>query len=448
MTDSTIPNPLAQQLLGARNSDDQVPTSMAGPKRIGLILFFLVFVVFGGWAGLAPLDGAAQAPGVVTVESYSDVVQHLEGGIISEIMVRNGDVVDAGQPLLKIDDTQSLAELEINNALFAALATREARLIAERDELDEVAFPSSLDRSDVRVLEEINAQNEIFVARKAALEGSIEVLEQRIEQLQSQVIGFEALKSSKETLAASYAEEVEDTQALLARGFSERTRLRELERNLANYQGEAADLTASIAATEVQIGETRLQILQQRREFQNEVVNTLAETQTSLNDVTERINALEDVVSRTVVRSPSAGIVNGMQFHNVGGVIGSGTKIVNIVPMDEELIVEARVSPIDIDRVALNQEATIRFPSFGSSVPTIYGNVVNLSADSFVDEQTGIPYYLARIEVTPEGMEDLGDLELIPGMPSEVFISTGDRTLLQYLFKPFSNALARSFNED
>ncbi|MDA1370916.1 MAG: HlyD family type I secretion periplasmic adaptor subunit [Proteobacteria bacterium] len=428
--------------------DDQIETSMEGPKRVGLFIFFLVFIVFGGWAAFAPLGGAAQAPGRVTVESYSKVVQHLEGGIVGAVLVRNGDMVSEGQPLLMIENTQSLAQLEIANSQFVALKVREARLLAERDDLDAVVYPEILDRNDSRVREEMGAQNEIFQARKAANEGSEEVLEQRISQLESKVVGLTALKASKEQLAASYAEEVVDTQALLEQGFSDRTRLRELARNHANFQGEAADLTASIASTEVQIGETRLQILQQKREFQNEVVSELGDAQTNLNDVAERINAMRDVVARTVVRAPSDGIVNGMQFHTVGGVISPGSKIVDIVPQGEELIVEAKVATIDIDRVALGQQATIRFSTFGSSVPTIFGNVINLSADSFTDEYTGIPYYLARIEVTPEGMADLGNLVLMPGMPAEVYISTGNRTFLQYLFKPFSNALARSFNED
>jgi len=411
-----------------------VETNLGKPLRFGFFLLFLVFGVFGIWSAIAPLDGAAQAQGTVTVRSYS----HVE----------DGDVVVADQPLLKIDDTQALAELEIANAQYVGFLVREARLVAERDGADSVSYPAELDRNDSKVIEEINAQDGIFNSRKAAIENNIEILEQRIEQLSSQVSGYEALRTSKEELASSYADELRDTRELLAQGFSDVTRLRELERNLENYEGEAAELTATISSTEIQIGETRLQINQQEREFQNEVAELLGETQTSLNDIVERTNALGDVVERTVVRAPEAGIVTGMQFHTVGGVISAATTIATIVPQGEELIVEARVAPIDIDRVALNQDATIRFSTFGSMVPTIYGHVVNLSADSFTDEVLGTTYYLARVEVTPEGMEELGDLELMPGMPAEVFIATGSRTFLQYLFKPFSNAIARSFNED
>lgn len=423
-------------------------TSMETPRRAGLFILFLVFGVFGGWAALAPLDGAAVASGTVTVKSYSKVVQHLEGGIVGDIYVENGDHVVAQQPLLVMDDTQPRAQLGIVNSQFVALKARESRLIAEREREDVVIFADILAADEIHVGEEMAAQNQIFAARKAAMEGSIEVLEQRIEQLRTMLVGQAALKVSKETLTASFSEELSDVRELLSQGFSDKLRLRELERNVASLQGEAAELTANMASTEVQIGEARLQILQQDREFHNDVVSELGEIQTNLKDVNERIIALQDVVSRTVVRAPVDGIVNGMQFHTIGGVIGPGSPIADIVPQSEELILEAKVSIIDIDRVSVGQDATIRFSSFGSSVPTIHGTVLSLSADSLMDQNTAAYYYLARVEVTPEGMQKLGDLVLLPGMPVEVFIATGSRTFLQYLFKPFSNVMARSFTED
>ena len=438
--------PTRQAKPQAAGADDLVETSMEMPRRIGLTVFILVFVVFGGWAAIAPLDGAAHAPGQVTVKTYKKAVQHLEGGLVGSILAQNGDVVEAGEALLEMDDTQPLAQLEIANSQLVALQAREARLLAERDELTSIAFPASL--SGANATEEVASQTSIFGARKASREGSIEVLQQRIGQLESKLVGLAALKDSKIALAASFADELEDTRALLDEGFSDKARLRSVERNLASYQGEAADLSATIASTEVQIGETRLQILQLNREFQNEVVNELGEVQTRLKDAQERSTALQDIVSRTTVRAPVAGVINGMQVHTEGGVIGPGTVIAEIVPLTEELILEVQVSPLDIDRVYEGQEAMIRFSSFGNRTPTIFGSLLSLSADAIQDPNTGMTYYLARVEVSPEGMADLGDLELLPGMPAEVFIATGSRTLLQYLFKPFSNAMARSFIED
>jgi epimerase transport system membrane fusion protein len=422
---------------------------MDTPMRVGLLIIFLVFGIFGVWAAVAPIEGAAHAPGIVVVKTYKKLVQHLEGGIVSEILAQNGDYVSAGEPLLILDNTQPLAQLEITNSQFVALKAIESRLIAERDEHSAVIYPDSLTRGELNASEEMSAQTQIFQARKAANEGAIEVLEQRIEQLQSKRVGLHALKTSKETLAASYAEELVDVRELLSQGFSDKTRVRELERSHALSSGEAAELTASISTTEIEIGEARLQILQRRREFLNEVVNQLGETQTNLKDVLERTTALRDIVSRTVVRAPAAGVVNGMQIHTVGGVVGPGQPIVDIVPQTEELIIEARVSPLDIDRVTEGQSVMIRFSSFGrGSVPTIFGTVLNLSADALLDQNTGASYYQARIEVTAEGIADLGSLTLMPGMPADTFIATGSRTFLQYLFKPFTNAMARSFIED
>jgi epimerase transport system membrane fusion protein len=422
-------------------------TSMEGAKRVGLSLVALVFGFFGFWASLAPLDGAAFAPGTVTVKSYTKTVQHLEGGLVLDILVQEGDLVESGQPLLVLDATQPRASLEMANSEYNALKSLEARLIAERDGLDAVST-SNLSLADARVREEIAAQNQIFTARKTANEGRTNILQQRVEALQNQVVGMEALKGAKQILAQSFLDELSDTQTLLDKGFSEKTLLRQAERNYAAAAGEAAELTANIAATNVQISESRLQILQQNSEFQNEVVTQLSEAQTRLKDVNERITALRDVVSRTTVVAPDSGIIIGMQVHTVGGVIGSGAAIAEIVPESDELVLEASVNPIDIDRVSVGQEARIRFPTFGSRAPTIFGSVLSISADSMVNELTGVPFYLARVEVNPDSLGELGDLALIPGMPAEVYINTGSRTLLQYLFKPFSNAVARSFNED
>jgi len=426
----------------------EVDTGIEAPRRAGLIIAFLVFGVFGVWAATAPLDGAAHAQGSVTVRSYKKTIQHLEGGMISRIYVQNGDYVEAGEPLLELDSTQSLAQLEIATAQLTAVSALEARLLAERDDLEEVRFPSTLDTSNANVRSEMDAQQSIFAARKASREGSIAVLEQRIEQLRSRITGLKAVRESKEELAASFGEELADTRILLEQGFSDKLRLRNLERSHATYNGEAAEMLSSISSTEMQIGETQLQILQTENEFRSEVVAQLGETQTRLKDLRERVTALTDIVQRTVIRAPEAGIVNGMQYHTEGGVVGPGAPIADVVPQGDELIIEARVSLMDIDRIQAGQVATVRFSSFGSRTPILFGTVLSVSADAMADQQTGMPFYLARVTVNPESMEALGALTLVPGMPAEVLILSGERTFLQYVMKPFSNALARSLLED
>ena len=418
-------------------------------KRFGVLLFVALFGFGGIWASTAPIDGAALAPGVVTVSTYSSVVQHLEGGIINDIFVENGESVEQGEPILELDRTQSLAALEIANSEFIALRALEIRLIAERDQSETVDYPAQFLALGNRAEVETEAQIEIFNARRSAFEGSIGVLGQRIEQLRSQIVGLKALKDSKDELAKSFQEELEDIRVLLDQGFADKNRLRALERNVATFKGEAAELLASISSTEVQIGETQLQIIQQEREFQNNVVTELSEVQTNVSSALERVTANEDIVSRKVVRAPESGLVNGLQVHTIGGVITPGMRIVDIVPQEEDLIIEAQVTPGDIDRVEVGQRATIRFSSFGmGTVPTISGEVINISADSMVNESTLLSYYLARVEVSPDSLNSLGDLALMPGMPAEVFVATGSRTLVEYLMKPFSNAMARGLRED
>jgi epimerase transport system membrane fusion protein len=250
-------------------------------------------------------------------------------------------------------------------------------------------------------------------------------------------------------LAQSFAEELEDFRGLLEEGFTDKQRLRELERSHAAASGEAADLKATIASTEIQIGETRLQIIQTQNEFQNDVATQLAEVQSQLKDIRERTRANSDIVSRTEVKAPIAGIVNNLQVHTEGAVLNPGSPIAEVVPQGEELIIEASVAPIDIDRVSQGLQATVRLSSFnGKSVPTLYGTVETLSADALQDANTGATYYRARITLTPESLQDLEGFELVPGMPAEVFISTGSRTFLQYVMKPLSNAAARALRED
>jgi len=425
-----------------------IETGFAGARRTGLIIAFVVFGLFGVWASVAPLDGAAHAPGIVTVRSNNKVIQHLEGGIVSEILVQNGSLVSEGDPILVMDSTQSLAQLEIINGQLVAQSALESRLVAERDLLDAVVYPPVLLSGTANALVEMAGQNQVFNARKAAREGNIEVLEQRIGQLQSRITGLRAMREAKEELIVSFAEELSDVRSLLEDGFSDKNRLRELERAYSSLRGEVAELTANIASTEMQIGETRMEILQYDRQFHAEVVTELSETQSRLKDIRERNTALQDIVTRTVVRAPVMGVINGLQVHTIGAVLSPGTPIADIIPQGDELLIESRVSPLDIDRVAEGQEANIRFSSFSSQTPIAYGRVLSISADSFTDEYTGASYYVARVTVNPESMDELRGLVLVPGMPAEVFIASGSRTLMQYLMKPLTNAMARSFIED
>jgi len=428
---------------------DVLETGFDAPRRLGLGIAFMTFGVFGLWATIAPIEGAVHASGVITVKSYNKVVQHLEGGLVEEIRVQNGDAVSAGDVLVVLDRTQPFAQLEINNAQLIALTALEARLIAERDNVDAVSFPQNLLDSGAEAGMEIAAQNQMFITRKNYREGATAVLHQRIGQLESRIAGLQAVRASKLALAESYANEQIDLRTLVAEGFADKLRLREVERTHALTSGEAADLAATIAATEIQIGETRLQIIQIQNEYQSEVAAHLAETQTKLKDARERMRALGDIVSRTAIRAPVTGVVNRLQIHTEGGVIPPGSIIAEIVPQSEELIIEARVQVADIDRVQIGQETSVRLSAFNTrTVPTMDGTVIGVSADRVIDEATGMSFYNVRIEIDADSLTQLRDLALVPGMPAEVFITTGSRTFLQYLMHPLTNAIARSFIEE
>ena len=418
-------------------------------RRIGYLMLLVTFGLFGGWATLAPLDSAALAPGVVTVKSYRKTVQHLEGGIVRELRVHDGDLVKAGDVLLVLDNTQARSEMEAMRSQLIAALELQARLVAERDALPEPQAVASLNPADPRVHEARDSEARIFQTRRTSLLGEIGLQEKFIGQIEEQIRGFKAVIASKQRLAVSYEEEIIDLRALLAEGYVDKQRLREQERSLSRLQTEIAESQSESARARVQIDEAQLKILQLKKTFATEVAGLLGEARTRVYELRERLATLQDRDQRTDVLAPESGMVMGMTVHTLGGVVSPGTALLDIVPANEELIVEAQVSPMDIDRIVLGKLANIRFSAFKSSTtPVIEGQLVQISADRLINKDTGTAYYLARVALTDKGRQALGDLALVPGMPVEVLLNTGERTLLQYLMQPASNAFARSMIED
>lgn len=419
-------------------------------RYIGLIVLLSTLGIFGLWAFIAPIDGAALAPGFVTVKSHKKTVQHLDGGIVSQLLVKDGDIVKAGDLLLTLDGTENKAQLEISRGQFFTLLAQVARLEAERDGKTKLTYPNIFKGvTDPRALESKRTEEQIFTARKNAHEGEMAVLKQRIGQLNSRVDGLKGQQTSKQDLLTSYREELRDLKELLAEGFVDKQRLRDIERQHSLNSGEISALTAEIASSQIQIGETKLEILQLEKKFQEEVAGKLSEAQAELYDVNQRMLAIRDKVVRIDIKAPVAGRVMGLAVHTLGGVILPGHPILEIVPQQEELVIEAQVTPLDIDRVNIGLVAEVRFSAFKQAItPVIEGKLINLSADRLIEEKTGTPYYLAQIELTPDSYQKMQHLELLPGMPVEVLIKTGERTVFEYLTKPISNAFARAFIED
>ncbi|WP_158895741.1 MULTISPECIES: HlyD family type I secretion periplasmic adaptor subunit [unclassified Pseudomonas] len=419
-------------------------------RRLGLIILFAVFGIGGGWAALAPLNSAAFAPGLVAVDSYRKSVQHLEGGIVREVRVHDGDDVKAGDVLIVLDSTQAGSELEATRGQLIAAQAQEARLIAERDGVNDIILGASdFPTADKRVQEARASERQIFLAGRDARRGEIDVLKNRAAELEQQIRGYNEVIASKESLAKSYASEIKDLTGLLKEGFVSNERLRDQERNLSRLQAEIADQRSAIARAKVQIGETRLQILQTTQKFKSDVASRLADAQSRIYEARERVGALQDKFNRTEVKAPVSGMVMNLAVHTIGGVVQSGTNLLDIVPDAAKLIVEVHIEPKDIDRVELGTKAEVRFSAFSNATtPIIEGELVYVSADRIINERDGTPYYLGRVKLTDQGKKDMGHRELVAGMPADVLINTGSRTMLQYLLKPARNAMARSLIEE
>lgn len=418
-------------------------------RRLGFGIVLMTFGVFGTWAAIAPLDGAAYAPGVVTVQAYRKTVQHLEGGIVKEVLVHDGDIVKQDDPLIVLDDAQLRAEYEMTRSQLIAARAMEARLKAERDNLPVIGFDVMTDADSLRGAEARQGETQVFNARRGSRLGQISVLQERIGQLNQQIKGLEAMIGVKSQLNKSYSGEIVELTDMLSQGFVDKQRLLEQQRKLEMVKSELADHRSTITRTRLQINETQLQILQVDKDFNADVAKQLADVQTKIYDLQEKASALEDRLSHIIIRAPESGMVIGMTVHTIGGVVRSATPLLDIVPSVSELVIEAQVAPVDIDRIAIGKRADIRFGAFNSATtPVIQGEVISVSADRLVNEKTGTPYYLARVRVTEAGVRALGDRKLLPGMPADVLIITGQRTLLQYLLQPARNVISQALIEE
>jgi epimerase transport system membrane fusion protein len=423
-------------------------------RRLRIVGYGIVLAIFGGlggWSALAPIDSAAVAPGVVTVQSYRKTVQHLEGGIVRRLSVSEGQQVAEGEVLIELEGTQFQAEMEVLRLQQLALQAEEARLLAERDNAPAVVYPdsSSLPSDDPRVVEIRQGQETLFTARRKAYAGEVSVLEQTVAQLEAQIEGLQSVIASKRELLDSYSTEMVDLRRLLEEGLTDRQKLRELERNSVEQQGEVAELIATSAAAEARINESRLRVLQVEREFQTSVAAELGEAQARLADIAERLASASDRVERALIRAPVSGRVLQLGVHTVGGVITPGQPLLDIVPELESLVVEAQISPLDIDRVRAGLPARLRFSGFKRNrVPEVRGTVATVSADRLENKAAGTSYFLARVELEEGQIELLDGVELVPGMPVEVMINTGSRTMLGYLWEPVAESVTRSFRED
>ena len=418
---------------------------------VGVLIILVLFGGLGAWGAIAQLSSAAIAPGVVTVNTNWRTVQHLEGGIVDEILVRDGDHVERGDVLIRLDPTRPQASLSIiSSQLDQALAT-EARLLAERDGMDRITFPQDLlDRrySDADVGTIVAGQELLFQPRRSSLGGQAAILRQRIEQLNDQIGGLHVQQSASNRQIELIEEELEGLRILYEDGYVTRSRILALERESERLRGERGEDLAAIARAQTAIGESELQIIQLEKGFQEQVSAELRDIQAQSFDLEQRHVAAADQFDRIEIHAPESGTVLGMSAHTVGGVIGPGDPIMNIVPEDDPLIIKARVRPNDIENITIGQDAEVRFSGLSQrKTPILSGSVIGLSADRLTDQQSGEFYYEARVMIPQDEIDKLGDVHLVPGMPAEVMILTGESTALAYLLDPLIIGFSRAFKE-
>lgn len=443
-------------LLSDRRSEVGAPDASGmgyrGALLFGLVVLAVFFGGFGTWAALAPLESAAVATGRVVVEGNRRTVQHLEGGIIGEILVREGSIVEAGDALIVLDETQSRSMYGIVHGRRLQAAAREARLLAERDGLETIAFPAwlvELARSDSEIEGILAAQRRILASNRDRFESQAAILEKRSDQFREEIVGLQAEIRAADQEMVHIREELEDVRFLVERGLGRKARLLALQRQEAEITGRRARNVAAIARARQSISESELRISDLESTRLNEVVQELREVQAELGDLRERGMAAEDVLTRTVIRAPVSGEVVNLRVFTPGGVIAPGEAVLDIVPLDETRIIQAQVDPNDIDSVYRGLDAKIRLSSLSARItPTLDGVVETVSADRLVDERTGRAFYETRIRLKPGELAKLGGVSLYPGMPAEVMIITGTRTALDYLIRPISGTISRGMRED
>jgi HlyD family secretion protein len=430
------------------------PASAQASIRLHLIVGLTVVVLLagglGGWASTAEISGALIAPGSIVVESSVKKVQHPTGGVVGEVRAHDGDLVKAGDVVVRLDDTVTKANLAIVTKNLNGTLARAARLQAEQQGLDRIVFPASLlDRADDPDVKDVMASEaKLFEVRTTGRVGQKQQLRERITQLKEEIAGLEAQARAKDQEIALVDKELVGVRTLYDQHLVQLTRLTTLERDSARLVGERAQYAASMAQAKGKITETELQIIQVDKDMVSDVSKDLREANDKIGEYVERKVTAEDQLRRVDIRAPQDGMVEQSTVHTVGGVITAGDAIMMIVPQADDLEVEAKVNPQDIDKLQIGEKTLLRLSAFNQrTTPELNGVVIRVSPDVTTDQRTGQSYYTIRVSMPPEEVARLGEVKLIPGMPVEAFVQTGDRTMLAYLIKPLHDQLMRAFRE-
>ena len=417
----------------------------------GSLALVVGFFGFLAWASTAPLDEGVPAPGVVTVEGKRKTLQHPRGGVIEQINVRDGDVVRAGQVLVSLNDTDALSQRESAQTQYWNAVALEARLIAEQTQTPSILFPADLALNpDIRAQAAVRNQQNLFSTRRGAMLNELRILEENLRGLQEQINGLQALQAGKKTQIRLLTDELESMSDLVLYGYVPKVRLMELQRTLADISGSRGEDIANIARTRSSIAEIKLRMVQTRQVYQKEAQQQLPEAQKELETLGNRLTTLNEEVDRAELRASVDGIVVGLGVFTIGGVIQPGQTVLEIVPERGAMIVEVHIPTHLIEKVRVGLSAEIRFSTVqGSQLPAIEGELLNVSADRFVEQASGQPYYLGTVKFSEEGKLRLAASNhgISPGMSVDVIIKTGERTLLEYLTTPLLKRISGALRE-
>ena len=415
------------------------------------------WVVLGGlgtfllWASFAPLDKGVPLSGTVAVASNRKAVQHQAGGTIEAILVKEGDVVKAGDVLVRMNNVQVSANAETNRVQYLVARATEARLIAERDNKREIVFPNELMeiKDDPRIASYLSLQEQVFVSRQGAAYSEAAAIDENISGIAAQNKGLEESRDNKKKQLEFVREQLEDTRDLTKEGYVAHNRLLELEQTNAQINATISEDIGNIGRGQRQISELKLQKLKRIQEYQKEVRTQLTDVQKQADALGSQLTGLDYDLENAVVKAPVAGTVVGLAVFTKGAVVAPGFKMMDIVPSGDALVVEGQLPVHLIDKVSLGLKVDLMFTAFNrNQTPHIPGELTQISADRFTDEKTGQPYYKVVTKVAPEGMALMADLAVKPGMSVDMFVITGERTMMNYLFKPIYDHLKLSMSEE
>lgn len=434
---------------------DMAKTALAADTRtimrIGLWALVLGLGGFLLWAAFAPLDEGVPTQGIVAIDTKRKTVQHLQGGIVREVMVREGDLVREGQVLLRLNDATVRANHESIRQRYLAVRATEGRLLAEQAGQDQISFHSDLLNAHVTSLvqQHLATQRHLFRSRREALAASLAAIDQSIAAQQAQMHGYEAMLESRGRQLALFREELAGVRDLVSEGYAPRSKQMEMERSMAEVTAVIAELQAGVQRAKRTIEELGQRARVHGLEYQKEIGAQLADVRREVQADAESLAAVAAELQRTEIRAPATGQVVGLAVQTVGAVLQPGQKLLDIVPENAPLLLETRIAPHLIDRVSAGAPVDVRFSAFAHSPQLVVaGRIVSLSQDVLAEPETKEIYYLSRVEITPEGMRTLGRRQLQPGMPVEVVVKTGERSLLTYLLHPLMRRIAASMKEE